>query len=191
MHYYNWNDYLQQMRNHLNTQEKRIQELEKRVLEFEESNKNQTIVEKLEYNFDQLKIERLDGTLHIGLSPEELSSMDPSAVQLPHNPIVPFREKQVDPLIQTLNTYASQELPNRIQQLSQDYQVSVNDHLEKEIIEDIRKQFPSRLDYYKREHQLSGDTLFQTLKQEVDHSLQQFFIQEAERGGNDDEFGGS
>lgn len=37
-------------------------------------------VDRIEYAFDQLKIETLDGTLNIGINPSDLSSIEDAAI---------------------------------------------------------------------------------------------------------------
>ncbi|WP_158633950.1 spore germination protein GerPC [Radiobacillus deserti] len=186
MYYYNWNDYLQQLHTYVGEQQRKIDDLEQRVLALENDKKQHTVVEKLEYNFDQLKIERLDGTLHIGLSPEELSSMDSTALQIPPRRNEPNSLEARDPILQQLHTYVNKELPNRIQQLSKEYQVPIDDNFEKEILTDIRTQLSGRLAYYRKE-QTPEHSLYPVISQEIDHSLQQFFIRELEKGDSNNE----
>ena len=42
-------------------------------------------VERLEYKFDQLKIEKLDGTLNIGINPADLNNIEDMEIPTPQN----------------------------------------------------------------------------------------------------------
>lgn len=55
---------VENMQNKLNALEKTTQE------------RNKHMIDKIEYHFDQLKIEHLDGTLHIGMSPNDLENIE-------------------------------------------------------------------------------------------------------------------
>lgn len=50
-------------------------------------NKPPIHVDKIEYKFDQLKVESLDGTLNIGLNPTDLNNIDEFAVN--NQPVQP------------------------------------------------------------------------------------------------------
>lgn len=67
--------YFQQLHAYLQWQTQKLQQLEASIgllqQEIDALKQQRTVrVDKIEYKFDQLKIERLDGTLHIGISPE-------------------------------------------------------------------------------------------------------------------------
>ncbi|MEH7078355.1 spore germination protein GerPC, partial [Bacillus velezensis] len=73
--------YLQNLNSFVQQQAQQIQELERQLKEFQNEistlkQQPSTRIDRLEYKFDQLKIERLEGTLNIGLNPT-----DPNAVQ--------------------------------------------------------------------------------------------------------------
>ncbi len=72
--------YLQNLNSFVQRQALHIQRLEQRLKEIQaEMNtmkqRPATTIERVEYKFDQLKIERLDGTLNIGLNPTDPNSV--------------------------------------------------------------------------------------------------------------------
>src|SRR5699024_7941328 len=73
-----WTNYFYDLHQHIRQQDNKIKQLEFRLREMEENDQDRpnTTIEKIEYNFDQLKIERLDGTLHIGLTPSDPENID-------------------------------------------------------------------------------------------------------------------
>ena len=69
----------------LEAQDKRILQLEQELKRLTEEisllkNKPPIHVDKIEYKFDQLKVESLDGTLNIGLNPSDLNNIDELAI---------------------------------------------------------------------------------------------------------------
>ncbi|MBN3585448.1 spore gernimation protein GerPC, partial [Algoriphagus aestuarii] len=76
---------LQQITQQLERQESLIKQLQKkqRALEkelTEVKEKPVLHIDRIEYQFDQLKIDRLEGTLNIGLNPKDLQDMDEFAI---------------------------------------------------------------------------------------------------------------
>jgi len=65
--------------------EMKVAACEKKLFEFENehSTDHQQMIHKIEYHFDQLKIEHLNGTLHIGLSPSDLKNIENFEDDLP------------------------------------------------------------------------------------------------------------
>ena len=58
--------------------QKKIQSLEKQVSEFQ--NRPPVHIDRMEYKFDQLKVETLEGTLNIGLNPSDLQGIEDFSV---------------------------------------------------------------------------------------------------------------
>ncbi|MGX4587767.1 spore germination protein GerPC [Paenibacillus chitinolyticus] len=76
---------LQQMWTHIQRQEARIAKLEETTAamhgEIEELKRQRGIhIDRIEYKFDQLKVEQLDGTLTIGVSPSTVHEIEDFAV---------------------------------------------------------------------------------------------------------------
>ena len=58
--------------------QKKIQSLEKQVSEIQ--NRPPVHIDRMEYKFDQLKVETLEGTLNIGLNPSDLQGIEDYSV---------------------------------------------------------------------------------------------------------------
>jgi len=84
--YQDYNQYLQWLQQTIQAQEQRIIALEttlqKITQELKQIKEKPAVhVDRIEYKFDQLKVETLEGTLNIGLNPSDLSGIEDFAVQ--------------------------------------------------------------------------------------------------------------
>ncbi|CDQ40677.1 MULTISPECIES: spore germination protein GerPC [Virgibacillus] len=149
----NWSNYLNDIHEYMKQQETIIQTLMSRVNQLEESlqHTNSNKIEKVEYHFDQLKIEHLDGTLHIGLSPQDLVNLEENG--FPNQPGTPPNYQP--PLKQTLqselSSYLNDSGPTIIRQLASDHNVTLDDGYPSILIKDIEKQLPGRIAYHENE----------------------------------------
>ncbi|WP_269409689.1 spore germination protein GerPC [Lentibacillus daqui] len=176
-----WMNYVYDLHQHIRSQDQKIKDLESRLQQMEQTSqkKNPTTIEKIEYNFDQLKIERLDGTLHIGLSPSDLAKMDEFGVNQTNPP-----DEKV-PLNQTLQTdlrnHIYQEGPKIIQHLAEQYQHPVNENFQHVMLQDIEKQLPQRIHVHEQEvrnnHNLATeDQIMNYVKDQIKHEIHQSLI---------------
>ncbi|WP_163101658.1 spore germination protein GerPC [Peribacillus alkalitolerans] len=153
--------YACQMQAYLQAQERKIASLEQQLAELQKAmvelkNKPMVNVEKIEYKFDQLKVETLDGTLNIGLNPTDLQSIDEFAVNKKTistgdlNPadLVPFRKSLFNQLKAETENYIQENVPSIIKDLSQQFQRNLDDSYVQFIQQDLLKQLDSRIDYY-------------------------------------------
>ena len=152
-------DYFQQLHSIVMNQETRIQALEKIIKDLEkelsEMKKRPTLhVEKIEYKFDQLKVETLDGTLNIGLNPADLQNIEDFAVQ---NGSIPNQMGYPDPkqqfqrsvdLEEEIFQYLETDLPTLIQQTAEKMDRNLGENYLEFIKEDIKKQVPARVQHY-------------------------------------------
>ncbi len=84
--YQDYSQFLQWVQMTLQAQENRIAALEHTIQKLQEEMKQlkekpSIQVDKIEYKFDQLKVETLEGTLNIGLNPSDLANIEDFAVQ--------------------------------------------------------------------------------------------------------------
>ncbi|MCT2535609.1 spore germination protein GerPC [Aquibacillus koreensis] len=189
-----WSEYLSQLQQYVEQQTKKLEQLEARVhkLENDQTNKHHTTIEKLEYNFDQLKIERLDGTLHIGISPDDLSKIDDVAFpQSPPTSIPNNQSAMKHQLIADLDIYLNEQGPHLLQQYANNYNYPMNDSFQALMLDDVRKQLPERIKYYEEEahnnrhvttEKDSRHYIFDQIKREIDYSLKKFFEQDQSKG---------
>ncbi|MBB6452999.1 spore germination protein PC [Salirhabdus euzebyi] len=198
MYYYNWHDYFSSLQNEIKNQQKKMSRLEEqvkvlesKVLTLQETPK--TNVEKIEYHFDQLKIETLEGTLNIGLSPDGLSATDELSIPNPipkQQQATPNQSPIVQELVQYLHPFFQQELPSKINEFAQESEKSFPPGFENMIIQDIYKQIPERIQHYTRLHSennngmLNNETkqkIVEDVKNEILHSVRNYI--QGEEGG--------
>ncbi|RLL45040.1 hypothetical protein D8M04_09205 [Oceanobacillus piezotolerans] len=146
----NWNYYIDQLWQYIQRQDTMIQSLTERLekLESDFKNKPTTSIEKVEYKFDQLKVDTLSGTLHIGISPEELQKMDditlPNTTNQPRPPFQQQLQSEIQGFIQNNG-------PELIRNLSEKEGLNHQTFNHDLLLEDISKQIPGRISYYKQE----------------------------------------
>ncbi|KRF01714.1 hypothetical protein ASG89_25480 [Paenibacillus sp. Soil766] len=80
-----WQQWAQQLCTYVEMQKQRIDKLEQTVNKLQADLKTmkdekRIHIDKIEYNFDQLKVEKLDGTLTIGISPSAIDQIEDLSV---------------------------------------------------------------------------------------------------------------
>lgn len=184
MNMYDWNTFIYEIQQATSKQSEHIRLLEERIAVLEKliQENSKLTIDKIEYHFDQLKIERLDGTLHIGLSPNELANIDDLGIPMSNVQQHPPSTLNQN-LIPTLNNFVNQQGPEMIRSLSQKYNKPIDKKLEGDIIHDILGQIPNRIAFYEKEarekHQLNNlpdleSFIADHIKKEIYHSLQRF-----------------
>ncbi|MFS0644862.1 spore germination protein GerPC [Siminovitchia sp. 179-K 8D1 HS] len=150
------NYHIQQLYGCINQQQKEIARLKSNIQHLSAEikrlgEKPPMTVERLEYKFDQLKVETLEGTLNIGLSPGNLDAIDEVSIPNAQSPQTQalFRDSDMyRDMIGKLNNYIDEELD----QLILDTQTQSGIHLDPPFIqmikEDVRKQISGRADHY-------------------------------------------
>ncbi|MDQ0861301.1 spore germination protein GerPC [Bacillus sp. V2I10] len=183
-------------------QDQKIKRLESAVSammdEIEELKKRpSTTIEKIEYKFDQLKVETLEGTLNIGLNPtvpDQIENFEVDQKGLQVNQVNNTkREEEIFEAVQArLLAFLNEDCVNYIEQLAEQYRYEL-DHAHKEfIIEDIRKQIDSRIRFYLKQGTYDESVPVSTLieditsqvKQDVERSIT-YFIQGLPKEGVD------
>ncbi|TFJ93564.1 spore germination protein GerPC [Lentibacillus salicampi] len=174
-----WNQYIYSLYQRIDEQDRFIRSLETRIQQLENNTyqHNKQTVEKVEYHFDQLKIENLDGTLHIGLSPDDLNNIeDFSTPDAGHSTI-----KQQ--LLPDLNAYLRENGVELIRDLAIQNQVPMERIDSGLLLEDMAKQLPERIAHYEAEARQSRQEfnekqlkshIREQIKHEIHHSLNKF-----------------
>lgn len=195
---YDFYQYSEKMRDYLQLLEKRIKDLEKQVATL--TNDITTIKEKpsihidrIDYSFDQLKVETLEGTLNIGLNPEDLSNIEElainpnSPINQPHAPFYPpidpkqMMNRSMD-LEEKMNQFIQLELPDIIRKKQNELNLPEEESYVSFIQEDITKQLPTRIQYYLQQganrkqngSNLSNEAIIQALKEEMENGVHLF-----------------
>jgi spore germination protein PC len=194
--------YLNQLAAKIKKQEEQLAKLEKNHEELRktiDSLKKQppVNVERIEYHFDQLKIEKLDGTLNIGLNPNDLQGMDEFSIAT-NNQIPPFFQNPtfIEQVRNKLNDYIDQELPKVIEDMKNKLNLQLDNSFTQFIQEDIRKQMPDRIQFYiqkltqensNRSQEKQEQELIQRIVQDISQAVNAFLKQFQTKGdgGND------
>lgn len=194
--------YMNQLATKLQKQEEKLANLEKANQEL-----NKTIdslkeqppinVERIDYHFDQLKIERLEGTLNIGLNPGDLKGMDEFSIPTTDNSIPSMEQNKpsMDQLHNKLNNYIDQDLPRLVQEKKDEFNIQLDDSYTQFVKEDLRKQLPSRIQFYaqkltQEKRNWSQEELEKEIYQRMVHDITQavhaFIQQFPMRGGGEE-----
>ncbi|WP_042162725.1 spore germination protein GerPC [Paenibacillus gorillae] len=159
-----WHAWLHEVQTRLSRQEEQIRSLETKlsavIEQLQQLEAKPTYnIENLQYHFDQLKVEKLEGTLNIGMTPpgsesppgeiEQLSAAKqnvfPSAAPgiTPPPAGGPYSDVQAQ-----MNQYLDTTAPQKLMQMESDIGLSLDPYHRRLIINDIRKQLPTRIHYY-------------------------------------------
>nr|MDF9459440.1 spore germination protein GerPC [Bacillus pumilus] len=155
---YDYQSNASQVHGIIQKQTQKIMMLEKRLNELQQEmqmikDKPTTTIERIDYQFDQLKIERLEGTLNIGLNPSDPNSVQNFEVGQTTTPgIGMMRQEMADQFFnqtrQLVDAFLNEEAPELLEELERRYEGSLDESNKHHIIEDIRKQIDSRIKYY-------------------------------------------
>ncbi|MEH7444454.1 spore germination protein GerPC [Bacillus sp. JJ1122] len=180
--------YIKRLHVYVEHQSKKIGKLEKMVLDMQQeiaSLKERPPVQigNIEYKFDQLKVETLEGTLNIGLNPTDLNEIDDFSVdQKAMN--VPIPPKQLFKRTIELENTLYQYLETDLEQIYRDAQTSlgitVDDSYFTFIKDDIKKQLSGRVAYHLKE--LSSTSRGEELSPEINANVIELLKQEIQNG---------
>ena len=169
--------YLQQLHAYVQSQEKRIQYLEQSIKKLEEEtekwkNRAPINVERIEYKFDQLKVESLEGTLNIGLNPSDLENIEDFAINNQGLTTPLFEQNQMKRTIEiedAIYHYLDNELLGVIADVQEKHNLKLDESQISFIKEDIKKQLPLRIDYYLKQSFATnrGEDANENMNQEI------------------------
>lgn len=148
-------------------------------------------VERIDYHFDQLKIERLEGTLNIGLNPSDIAGTEEFSINskdiLPQSQSVDRKYPKLADRLQTrLLTYLDEDIKAVVENTKKQLGVQAEDSYTLFIQQDIRNQLNSRIHYYLQnaernqqplpEEELE-DSIYQSIKNDMHQAIYAFFSQ--------------
>lgn len=180
--------YIKRLHLFVEHQSKKIGKLEKMILDMQQeiaSLKERPPVQigNIEYKFDQLKVETLEGTLNIGLNPSDLNeiddfSVDQKAVNVPIPPKQLF--KRTIELETTLYQYLETDLEQIYRDAQTNLEITVDDSYFTFIKDDIKKQLSGRVAYHLKE--LSSTSRGGELSPEINAKVIELLKQEIQNG---------
>ncbi|MDQ0162381.1 spore germination protein GerPC [Aeribacillus alveayuensis] len=154
---YNLQHYLDQLYRYIQYQNERMNHLEKTLHILRDQidelkRKPYTNIEKVEYKFDQLKVETLEGVLNIGLNPTDPESIDQFDVQQKELKVSAIHKEIKNQIYQQCKEnifhYLEEDCPKKIEELAQKHQCKFDKTYQNIMIEDIKKQIDGRIQYY-------------------------------------------
>ncbi|QOY34253.1 spore germination protein GerPC [Anaerobacillus isosaccharinicus] len=162
--YYNYdiNTTLQHLYQCLEAQQKKIDYLEMKIVDLQSGlemmrQENAGKVERIEYKFDQLKVERLEGTLNIGITPTggiEPTSIEDFSVNRNSIDVPPNSSQQNQFLFENIKKsvygYLNRECYDVMASLERQYNYQLDGPYRDFIIDDVRKQIDPRIKHYLR-----------------------------------------
>jgi spore germination protein PC len=140
--------YIDMLNSRIVALEKKVDELSQELTTIKDTPKIN--VEKIEYKFDQLKVESLDGTLNIGLNPSNLKdTIEDLAVDQNVNvdsikDLTPYKER----IAKEIQAYIQNEVPALIQDNEMQFQRSLDPSYYEMVQQDLLNQMPQRIDFY-------------------------------------------
>ncbi|WP_316571136.1 spore germination protein GerPC [Neobacillus sp. YIM B06451] len=138
----------------------------------------------IQYKFDQLKVETLEGTLSIGLNPQDLQGIEDFSIPSgqPGMPLPPMEMMQRGMKVEEeINRYIESDLPGFIASAETKLGVQHAGSYLSFIQNDIKKQLPGRIEAHLRKAGATGpdDTSIaktaEALKKEIENGVLAFF----------------
>ncbi|MCA0969633.1 spore germination protein GerPC [Halobacillus litoralis] len=170
MNYYGWQSYIQQMMNQIERQQQLIQQLQQQIDDLSSNEKPQTVIEKIEYHFDQLKIETLEGTLQIGLTPNGSDVQELTDLYGSQQP------KPAKPMLHSLQEYMTNDIPMWMNQYTRDHDIPINEEHKERVLTDVKRQLPERVNLYKEKNPDADETaLLHQIQTEIQRSMAAYF----------------
>jgi spore germination protein PC len=145
---------LQSMQAYMHKQDQKIRNLQQKMISMEKKitelqSRPPVHVEKLEYKFDQLKVETLEGTLNIGLNPTDLKGIEDFSVPNKNGAASPSQRMSLFTDIEnSIHQYLDSNLISIMTDAGQQLNLQVDESYREFILQDIKKQLPNRIEYY-------------------------------------------
>ncbi|OZM57227.1 hypothetical protein CIB95_07120 [Lottiidibacillus patelloidae] len=184
-----WINYMNELSKYMKFQAEKITRLENLMVELEDKinelkkNKGPSI-EKVEYKFDQLKIETLEGTLNIGLTPNGENMLEDFQVENKEISVSQqYTQEMKERIHHHLFQFVNEEGLKHLLELERTYDETFDEKYREMIIDDIRNQIPHRInENYKKikqkEPSLTNEQLEHavcaSIKNEIITGLQSF-----------------
>lgn len=184
--------YIQQLFQQLKTQSEKLEKMEQLMQDLRKDvdglmNKSSTNIERIEYHFDLLKIEKLEGTLNIGMTQSEGKTLDDVMVNgqsMEQIQTDPKRALMITNIQQSVYSYLEHDAPRMIEMLTESQDTNIDSKHKEMIIQDIRGQVDARIVLY-LDQMISNkkqgvdevavqNTIVQQMKRDIDVAVQQY-----------------
>lgn len=153
-YFYESQQHIKQLQNIVEKQTKQITMLEEILNKMQQEiiqikEKPSMNIEKIEYKFDQLKVETLEGTLNIGLTPGSTGEIEDFIVTKNNLEVpIPQRNQQLAKGIETdLRNHLTKNGHETIKGIANKQGKNLEEHYYDFMIQDVCKQLPSRINH--------------------------------------------
>jgi len=196
---YDWQGAIRQLAAEIERQKKQIRQLEEEKdkiwKEIERIRSRPPLhVEKIDYHFDQLKVERLEGTLNIGINPGQLQDMDEFYPGISPDPLPPEKKEQLgEDLRREMEKMADAEIPKLVEKARSERELPADESFLNFIIQEIKQQIPTRalqsIDRCLAElgnvpEKAVRQWVLNTFRADLNRAVESFIQQFPQKGGN-------
>ncbi|MGG2199448.1 MULTISPECIES: spore germination protein GerPC [Paenibacillus] len=202
--YAEYASYFQKLNDYLKWQTERIRYLESRIDGLEQEldkvkSQDRIRIDKIEYNFDQLKVEKLDGTLNVGIAPAGLGAQNIDDLAVGGKTVYTntARSESFERIQKRVDDFLLQAAPAEMEKLQDRYQLHLSEEFQDFMIGDLQGQTGQRIEYYMQSIGGNGQTLLLTQEQEeaiaskviddVRSGLEQYLMKQKDEGGKSDD----
>ncbi|WP_379127043.1 spore germination protein GerPC [Paenibacillus sp. sgz500958] len=192
--------YVQQVFDQLRIQHGKLEQLEKKISELQaevdqlKSSPNSTIG-PINYHFEQLKIEKLEGTLNIGITPNEGNGLEGMTVNGQqagaHDATSPALAESIRPKV---IKYVDEEVPQQFQRYAEEQQRKLNKQYVQMVTHDLSQQLGGRIDEYlsqlpvhvseRASDEIICASIVEQIKRDLDTAVKNHLEWSLEGGGN-------
>ncbi|WP_062105308.1 spore germination protein GerPC [Bacillus niameyensis] len=179
--------YLQQLYHYTKRQQKEIDLLKSSVQSLVQElqalkEKPAITVERLEYKFDQLKVETLEGTLNIGLNPADLGGIEELSVpgQINNNAVNSSSEILKEPLLRRLTKDIDQTFDTMVKDVEEQAGYEIDKSYYELMKQDIQRQLPARVDFYLQ--QFRSQNTKEISEEELQEQIHKAIVNDVQRG---------
>jgi spore germination protein PC len=183
------NYYLSKLKQMIEDQNDRIKELEHQVKILKKKvNELADRPQRVEYKFDQLKVEKLEGTLHIGLGHSaeskdliEQFNIGQNTVQMPGQMKRSVIENpNYSAMIKAMDEFFVKEAPIYLKSLETKINVPLDESYRVFILEDVQRQVPGRIKHYLTKYEPKDERgrkdILQKTKEDIYRGIETFII---------------
>jgi spore germination protein PC len=139
-------------------------------------------IDNIQYHFDQLKVEKLEGTLNIGMTaPGAGSGEDDESIEqlaVGKSNVFPSASSSIEPptdmyrsILDRLSHYLDNDVHQSLLDYGKQHGLNLDDRHKELIIEDVRKQLSPRIRYYLNQMEQNGGESAHTFPQLITDSV--------------------
>lgn len=199
---HNFYTYTVEMKKYLEKQEQRILTLEAEIHSLaaklqQMTNQRSVTIEKIEYKFDQLKIEKLDGTLNIGVNPGDIEEfVDSTVSNMSSSSPTSFTTEQREIVTSQITAEVSAFIDRELSEMIAQHEAQTGERFEGQydnfIREDLFKQLPERIEFYLNHHPYNKnieqaneytEKIIEQIKTDISQAIYHF-LQNVQQGMN-------